>query len=147
VATVADVGVIGQLLHDFNVEYAEPTPSPAQIAARLVTLLDHGDTTVVLTGDGPDGLAVLRLRPNLWSDALECYLAELYVRPALRGQGIGRELLTYVLDVARHLGADRIDLGTSEDDVAARGLYASMGFVRRERPPDGPIMYIYERDL
>ena len=44
---------------------------------------------VLLTGDGPDGLAVLRFRPSLWSEGLECYLAELYVVPRLRGRGWG----------------------------------------------------------
>jgi hypothetical protein len=36
---------------------------------------------VLLAGAGPDGLAVLRFRPSLWTDALECSLAELYVAP------------------------------------------------------------------
>ena len=36
------------------------------------------------------GIAVLRFRPALWSFALECYLAELYVAPASRGRGLGR---------------------------------------------------------
>jgi ribosomal protein S18 acetylase RimI-like enzyme len=40
-----------------------------------------------------------------------------------------------------------MDLGTSEDDVAARALYESAGFTNRERPPDGPVMYVYERSL
>jgi len=40
-----------------------------------------------------------------------------------------------------------MDLGTSEDDVAARALYESAGFRNRERLPDGPVMYVYERSL
>jgi ribosomal protein S18 acetylase RimI-like enzyme len=50
------------------------------------------------------------------------------------------------IEVARGRGADTMDLGTSEDDVAARSLYESLGFVNREGP-DGPITYFYERDL
>ena len=42
---------------------------------------------------------------------------------------------------------DYMDLGTSEDDVAARALYESLGFVNREGGPDGPISYFYEREL
>jgi hypothetical protein len=37
-------------------------------------LICGGETAVLLAGDGPDGLAVLRFRPSPWSEALECYL-------------------------------------------------------------------------
>jgi ribosomal protein S18 acetylase RimI-like enzyme len=149
-ATAADAPAIGRLLHAFNTEYDDPTPDPGALAVRVAELIDGGDTLVVLAQEGGDaaGLGLLRLRPSLWSRALECYLAELYVVPALRGRGIGRALLERALTVARAAGADRIDLGTSEDDVAARALYESCGFTRREGGgPDDPIMYVYEREL
>jgi ribosomal protein S18 acetylase RimI-like enzyme len=90
---------------------------------------------------------VLRFRPALWSAGLECYLAELYVVPDKRGHGLGRALLEHAMDLARERGADTIDLGTSEDDTAARALYESAGFTNREGRPDGPVMLYYERDL
>ena len=81
------------------------------------------------------------------TEALECYLAELYVVPERRGQGIGRALMEAAMDVARDQGAAYMDLGTSEDDLAARMLYESLGFSNREGRPDGPINYYYEREL
>ena len=51
------------------------------------------------------------------------------------------------IEVARARGADHMDLGSSEDDVAARSLYESLGFINREGGPDGPITYFYERNL
>jgi ribosomal protein S18 acetylase RimI-like enzyme len=140
-----DADAIGRLLYDFNTEYDEPTPEPPQIAARIRELMG-GDTIVLLAGDGPDGLAVLRLRLSIWSSGKECYLAELYVVPARRGHGLGRALMETAIDVARQEGADWMDLGTSEDDVAARALYESLGFINREGP-EGPITYFYEREL
>jgi ribosomal protein S18 acetylase RimI-like enzyme len=142
-----DAGVVGRLLHDFNREFDEPTPDPEQLAGRIRQLLAEDHVIVLLGGEGPDGLALLRFRPSIWSDALECYLAELYVVPGRRGQGLGRALLEATLDVARAEGADHIDLGTSEDDVAARALYERLGFRNRESGPDGPVMYVYERGL
>jgi ribosomal protein S18 acetylase RimI-like enzyme len=144
-ATGDDAETIGKLLYAFNREYDEPTPEPAALATRIRELLDGGDTIVLLAG-AADGLALLRLRPSLWSRAQEAYLAELYVVPELRGQGIGRALMERVLEVARAAGADHIDLGTSEDDVAARTLYERMGFTRYEGE-GGPMMYVYERAL
>jgi GNAT superfamily N-acetyltransferase len=146
-ADLDDSDAIGRLLHDFNREFDEPTPGPRQLADRLRELLAAGETRVLLAGDGPDGLAVLRFRPAIWSLALECYLAELYVVPARRGRGLGRALMQAAMELARREGADRMELGTSDDDVVARALYESLGFINREGKPDGPVMYFYEREL
>lgn len=146
-ATADDAGAIGRLLHDFNVEFDEPTPDPDALAGRVRQLLAGGDTEVLLTGPGPDGLAVLRLRASIWTAGLECYLAELYVVPQRRGRGLGRALMLAAMDLARARGADYMDLGTSAHDHAARALYEKLGFTNREGGPDGPIMYYYEREL
>jgi ribosomal protein S18 acetylase RimI-like enzyme len=147
IATSDDAEVIGQLLHDFNTEYKDVTPGPARLAERIRRLLAGGDTMVLLGGTGPDGIAVLRFRGAIWSDGLECYLAELYVVPQRRGHGLGRALMETAIEVARTRGADYMDLGTSEDDVAARSLYESFGFINREQGPNGPITFFYEREL
>ena len=147
-----DADAIGRLLYAFNREFDEPTPEPLALAERMRQLLDGGDTLVMLAGDGPDGgdwpdgLAVLRFRAAIWSTGLECYLAELYVTPARRGQGLGRALMEAVLREARNRGADTMDIGVDEPDIAARRLYESLGFTNRAGE-DGPVMYVYERDL
>jgi ribosomal protein S18 acetylase RimI-like enzyme len=146
-AHARDAAAVGRLLHDFNVEYDDATPGPEVLAARIAGLLAAGDTVALLAGDGPDGVAVLRFRPSLWTAGLECHLAEIYVAPAARGRGLGRALLEAALAAAREQGADHIDLGTSEDDVAARALYEKLGFRNRENGPDGPVMFVYEREL
>jgi len=145
--TAADAAAIGRLLHDFNIEYDDPTPGADKLATRIEQLIAGGDTAVLLAGDGPDGLAVLRFRPAIWSEALECYLAELYVAPSARGRGLGRALMNAAIELARVHGADYMDLGTAETDVAARSLYESLGFSNREGKPDGPVNYFYARDL
>jgi ribosomal protein S18 acetylase RimI-like enzyme len=146
-ADVGDADDIGRLLHDFNTEYEEITPGPAALAERIRRLLDAGDTAVLLAGDGPDGLAVLRFRPSIWTVGLECYLAELYVVPQLRGQGRGRSLMEAAIELARERGADYMELNTGDDDVAARALYERLGFSNREGKPDGAVQYYYEREL
>jgi ribosomal protein S18 acetylase RimI-like enzyme len=146
-AELADAETIGRLLHDFNSEFDEPTPGRRALADRVRELLASGEIMVLLGGTEPHGLAVLRFRPSIWTSALECYLAELYVVPERRGQGLGRALMEAAIDFARQQGADHMDLGTSEDDVAARALYESLGFSNREGKPDGPVNYYYERAL
>ena len=146
-AELADADAVGRLLHDFNTEYDDITPGPDALAERVRELIASGETIVLLAGSGPEGLAVLRFRPALWTSGLECYLAELYVVPDRRGQGLGRALMETALAVAREQGADSMDLGTGDEDVAARALYESLGFSNREGKPDGPVNYFYEREL
>jgi ribosomal protein S18 acetylase RimI-like enzyme len=146
-AEPSDAVVIGRLLHDFNAEFREPTPPPETIAERMRELLPGGEPAVLLAEPGPSGLAVLRFRAGIYDGAPECYLAELYVVPEQRGRGIGRSLMESALDLARAEGAAYMDLGTSEADVAARGLYESLGFSRRGGKPDGPLEYFYELEL
>jgi ribosomal protein S18 acetylase RimI-like enzyme len=141
-----DVPAIARLLHDFNEEFGDPTPGPARLAERVGKLLGEGEITVLLGGAGPDGLAVLRFRPAIFSEGLECYLAELYVVPERRGRGTGRQLMQAAIACARARGAAYMELGTGETDVAARALYESLGFTNREGP-DGPLNYFYEREL
>jgi ribosomal protein S18 acetylase RimI-like enzyme len=144
---IADAETIGRLLHDFNSEFDEPTPGPRRLAERVRQLLTTEQITVLIGGTGPDGLAVLRFRPSIWTEALECYLAELYVVPERRGQGLGRSLMEAAIELARREGADHMDLGTGEDDLAARALYESLGFSHREGKANGPVNYFYEREL
>jgi len=141
-----DADAIGRLLYAFNREFDEPTPAPSALADRMRQLLDGGDTLVLLVGDGPDGLAVLRFRAAIWSAGLESYLAELYVTPARRRQGLGRGLMETALREARNRGADTMDIGVDEPDLAARRLYEGLGFTNRSGG-DGPLMYVYEREL
>jgi ribosomal protein S18 acetylase RimI-like enzyme len=142
-----DMIAAGRLLHDFNREFDEPTPSPEILADRLRQLVAGRDTIVLLAGQEPTGIAVLRLRGAIWSAALECYLAELYVMPKARRRGVGRALMQAAIREARERGAETMDIGVDEPDFAARRLYESMGFTNRAGGPDGPLMYVYEREL
>jgi GNAT superfamily N-acetyltransferase len=144
-AGTADATEVARLLHDFNREFGDPAPPVPELAERVAYLIAGGDTVVLLVGDGPDGLAVLRFRDAIWTSGLECYLAELYVVPALRGHGRGRALMEASLREARERGADTMEIGVDEPDLPARQLYESLGFTNRTA--DGSLMFVYEREL
>jgi len=142
-----DAAAIARLLHDFNTEFADFTPGVAALTEIAGRMLAAGEMTVLLAGEGPDGISLVRYRTSVWTGGLEAHLQELYVAPPLRGRGIGRALLEATLAMAREAGAGGIDLNTGATDTAARALYESCGFSNREGAPAGPSMLFYEREL
>ena len=146
-ASPTDAPAIARLLHAFNLEFDAPTPAAETLATRCEELLRDGAMTVLLTGEPPVGLSLLRLRPSPWTDGEEAYLQELYVVPERRGEGLGGALVEATIDIAREAGARSIDLNTGETDVGARALYEKLGFTNREGGTTEPRMLFYEREI
>jgi ribosomal protein S18 acetylase RimI-like enzyme len=146
-ATPGDAPQVARLLHEFQAEFDESSPGVEMLEERYGDLIRSKEMIVLLAGDGPDGFAQIRFRPWVYSAGLHSYLEELYVVPDRRGNGLGRALLEAAMETARAEGAEQMELGTSENDVAARHLYESAGFINREGGPDGPVMFFYEREL
>jgi ribosomal protein S18 acetylase RimI-like enzyme len=48
---------------------------------------------------------------------------------------------------AQRRGADWMSIEVDEPDTAARHLYESLGFTNHGAGPDGPVMFVYEREL
>lgn len=78
-----------------------------------------------------------------------CEMKRLYVAPAGRGMGVGRELARAVIDRARSLGYRTMRLDTLETMSAARKLYLSLGFVPTEAYCHNPLpgAEFYELEL
>jgi GNAT superfamily N-acetyltransferase len=93
----------------------------------------YGCLLVALDGDEGAGCAALgRLTDSI------CELRTVYVRPAFRGTGVGRQLVVASLDEARKLGYSTVRLDTLRFMEGAQKLYYSLGFVEIEPYVDIP---------
>jgi GNAT superfamily N-acetyltransferase len=73
--------------------------------------------------DRPVGFAIMLFHPSTWSTTGYCYLEDLYVAEAARGQGAGRALIEAVYREADARGASRTYWVTEDGNAAARSLY------------------------
>jgi GNAT superfamily N-acetyltransferase len=142
-----DAATVARMLHDFNEEFGTPTPGVEFLTERCRELLDAAETTVVLGGDPPVGLGVLFFRPSLWSHGQEVYLAELYVVPDRRDDGIGGAIMATAMELARERGATEMQIGVDEPDVDTRRFYERLGFRNHDSDDPSARMFFYEREL
>lgn len=85
---------------------------------------------LALQGGQPAGFILLRQAAD------EAEIITLAVQPQLRRLGVARRLLTVGLAKITGRGAQQCFLEVADNNVAARGLYASAGFVEVGRRPD-----------
>jgi len=107
------------------------TPPEHSFALDVGGLLDQRVTFVSFR----DGAAVLGVAAIKELDAGHAEIKSMHTATEARGRGVGRALLSHLLDTARARGYRRVSLetGTTPGFAAARALYESAGFT-----PAGP---------
>jgi RimJ/RimL family protein N-acetyltransferase len=97
----------------------EVTFTAAQWRRRL---RDHAQFATLI-GDRPVGLiGAQQENPD------SVYLYSLWLDPAARGRGLARPLVAAAVDWARDQRVRTVTLRVAADNVAARGVYESLGF-------------------
>lgn len=70
-------------------------------------------------------------------------IKRMYIRPAHRGKGYGKQMLSKLLEVGREFGCSSFVLETSKFMTAAQHIYSSAGFVEREEYPGSETPMIF----
>lgn len=145
-ATVADAADVAELLHDFNTEFATPSPGVTALADRLRELLAGPETVALLAGRPPVAVALVTFRPNVWCSGPVALLDELYVVPHLRDQGIGTDVLARFVQECRDRGCGRLEINVDEGDTDTRRFYERHGFSPID-PDAGELALCYSMEL
>lgn len=113
----------------FGASYEEEVDRPLEeVAERLRDARNH--TFGAITEEGQlAGIATLR-REEREKLRHKAHVFGMYVRPELRRRGAGRALLEATVARAREIGVRQVDLGVTNSNAAAVGLYESFGFER-----------------
>lgn len=140
-ATTADLPALGRLgahlmrvHHEFDrLRFLAPGDDPERgYAWFLGTQLEDADAVLLVADDdgGVIGYVWAAIEPLSWKDLRDTcgYVHDLVVDPGARGRGAGRALLDAAVDWLRGRGMPRVVLGTAEQNVVARTLFARAGF-------------------
>ena len=120
----ADAPAVAGLLVEFNGEGL-----PAEALARRMAEVAGLETAFLGEWDGEAvGLLVLRLVPTLSGAQDWAEITEMYVRPQLRRQGIGRALMEAALDCGRQRGCREFHLLVDPANEGGQAFYTALGF-------------------
>ena len=138
-AILEDAHSIAQILLEAESEHSGAVGEPEPLVERLKAALEqyqdsdsHEAYVAEMNGGVLGYLAVQWLTP-LFSAQLEGYISDLFVRASNRGQGVGGQLLEYVVLRARARGCRRVALVNVRDrESYARAFYAKQGWVEQD---------------
>jgi ribosomal protein S18 acetylase RimI-like enzyme len=133
-AGASDVEVLRELFREYSVSLGRDGWFPGFDDELAALPGGYEALLVARLGGEVVGCVALKRLPDR-----TCELKRLYVRPAARGSGTGRELVRASIERARELGYSVLRLDTLPTMDAARTLYLSLGFRPIERYNDNPV--------
>jgi ribosomal protein S18 acetylase RimI-like enzyme len=115
--------------------FDHPIESPEQLTERLRPSPHFTGDNHILVARAADGRAVGLCWIVLFDPGtgLEAEVAELYVRPEGRGQGVAHRLMTEAMDVLREREVTFACVWTRGDNPAALAAYRAAGFAPTEQ--------------
>lgn len=133
-AKVPDIDRLLPLIAAFHSERGIALDDAARRGA-VAPLLDgspHGAIYIAGPVRAPIGYAAISFGWSLEFGGLDGILDEIYIRPGVRGRGIGQEILGALPRALAAAGLRTLHLEVARSDEAARRFYERMHFAPRE---------------
>lgn len=138
-ATEAEIPDLCDLLTELFSQEVEFTPDQNLQANGLAQIILNREAGVILVArnDGGDviGMISLQFTVSTALGARVALLEDLVVAPSERGSGVGTQLLTEGISLAKEMGCKRITLLTDASNEGAQHLYTRHGFTRSTMLP------------
>jgi GNAT superfamily N-acetyltransferase len=134
-ARPADVPVLLELVRELAVYEKEPDAVEATeelLAAALFGPAPVASCLVAEVDGAVVGFALWYVSFSTWQGRPGLWLEDLFVRPAARGHGLGKQLLQALAQVCVERGYGRFEWWVLDWNVDAQGFYRSLG----ARPED-----------
>jgi ribosomal protein S18 acetylase RimI-like enzyme len=128
-ATATDVPTLLDLMAEFYGESSYPLDRAwaAQAFGDLLKDSSRGMVWLLEVAGAPAGHVVLSVRFAMEYGGLLGYIDDLFVKQALRRQGVGRAGLEALLEDCRRRGCRAVHVEVAPDNTAANALYRSFG--------------------
>lgn len=125
--------VVEMLADDFLGEqrerFEDPLPESYIKAFREIEEDPNNELIIAESEDGIVGTFQLTYTPSLsFQGSKRCTVESVRVDAKLRGQGIGREMMSWAIDRAKEKGCVSIQLTTNSERKDAHRFYAKLGF-------------------
>ncbi|WP_439525360.1 GNAT family N-acetyltransferase [Roseovarius mucosus] len=109
--------------------------SEATRRSALLPMLEgspHGVTYLIGPGRAPIGYIVISFGWSVEFGGLDGYVDEFYIRPSVRGRGIGSEVMISLPKALAGAGLKALHLEVRRDNDKARALYRKLRFEPRD---------------
>ncbi len=90
--------------------------------------IDLGRNLPLLAIDGPKVIALCTLHQQLGGWKRHIGRVSVLVHPGCRGRGLARALVTEMVDVARHIGLEKVEAEFMGDQTEAMKVFGLLGF-------------------
>lgn len=129
-----DLDRMVQLVRDFHDEEGIAQDDDTRRAAILPLLegSPHGAAYLIGPARAPIGYIVICFGWSLEFAGMDGFVDEFYIRPSVRGRGIGSEVLRSLPKALAGVGLKALHLEVRRDNERARKLYKRLHFEPRE---------------
>lgn len=134
-ATLDDLEKLLPLVADFHKgqQIEQDETQRREALSPLLKGEPYGAIYLIGPTRAPVGYVVITFGWSVEFGGLDAFIDEFYIRPGVRGRGMGTDVLTALPNALAQAGVKAVHLEVERDNDTAQRLYMRAGFDRRDR--------------